>query len=189
MVYIKLQLFLIRQRAIRQAFTRFSLTDMYLTGTIGIREAGEKMPEMSLKNYTALLQRLKFNLEGARSAIESGECKSAEELEALKTYVSGLVDTVRKYQIAKEVYDKETLTKEDIYKAMSITCYGNLGYCCGLSKDCPWRDACRQALRIDDQTYVDIKENLIWQLMERASNREKIAGGGWQKRQDLIQKQ
>ena len=131
------------------------------------------MPEINLTNYTQLLQRLKFNLEGAKSAIESGEHKSAEELEALKAYINGLVDTVRKLQIAKEVHDKETLTNEDIYKAMSITCYGNLGYCCGLSKECPWRDTCRQALRIDDKTYVEIKENVIWQLLERAGKRGK----------------
>jgi len=131
------------------------------------------MSEMTLMNYTQLLQRLKFNMEGAKSAIESGEYKSAEELDALKAYIDGLVDTVRKFQIAKEVYEKEVRTNEDIFKAMSITCYGNLGYCCGLSKECPWRDACRQALRIDDKAYVDIKENVIWQLLERANKRRK----------------
>lgn len=131
------------------------------------------MPETTLMNYTQLLQRLKFNLEGAKSAIESGECKTAEELDALKSYIDGLVDTVRKFQIAKEVYEKVVRTKEDVFKAMSITCYGNLGYCCGLSKQCSWRDACRQALRIDDRTYIEIKDNTIWQLLECADNKKK----------------
>lgn len=46
---------------------------------------------------------------------------------------------------------------------MSITCYENIGYCCGLSKPCIWRDSCRQVLGIDDETYVQVKkEDEIW---------------------------
>jgi hypothetical protein len=128
------------------------------------------MPELTLMNYTQLLQRLKFNLDGAKSAIESGEYESVEELEGLNAYIKGLIDAIRKFQIAKELYDKDTLTNEDIYKAMSITCYGNLGYCCGLAKECLWRDACRQVLHIDDKTYVEIKENVIWQMLENSGS-------------------
>jgi hypothetical protein len=149
------------------------LTVLAAAGSIGGREAGDDMPELSVVNYTRLLQRLKFNLDGARSVIESGEYGSAEELEALKVYIKELVEAVRKFQIAKEIYDKEKLTSEDIYKAMSITCYGDLGYCCGLSKGCPWRDACRQALHIDDETYLKIKQNVIWQMLEATTNHPK----------------
>lgn len=51
-------------------------------------------------------------------------------------------------------------------KAMGVTCYKNIGYCCGLAKDCIMRDCCRQALGIDDDTYVRVKEKLIWEMLK-----------------------
>jgi len=57
------------------------------------------------------------------------------------------------------------VTKEDVLNAMSITCYGNLAYCCGLEKACPWRDMARAALRIDDETFKS-KENWIWNILK-----------------------
>jgi hypothetical protein len=32
-----------------------------------------------------------------------------------------------------------------------------------------WRDACRQALRIDDETYVEVKEAVIRHMLERVN--------------------
>lgn len=130
------------------------------------------MREDTLSDYTRLLQRLKFNIDAARSAIESGEYQSPAELEALQVYVRGLIDSVSKYQVAKEVFEKETLTDDDVRKAMSITCYGDLAYCCGLTKECPWRDACLQALRIDHDTYADVKKGLIRELLIEADRRK-----------------
>ncbi len=136
------------------------------------------MIDVALVNFDQLIKRLRFNLESAKSAIGLGEYKSAEELEALKGYVREIEDTIRKLEIAKEVAQKATLTNEDIQRVMGFTCYKNLGYCCGLAKECLWRDSCRQALGIDDKTYVDIKEAVIWQLLERANklDQKKVLG-------------
>lgn len=127
------------------------------------------MAELALVNFDQLIKRLQFNLGSAKSAIELGEYKSTEELEALEGYVRELEDTIRKLEIAKEVAHKEMPTEDDIHHLMSITCYGDIGYCCGLTKDCLWRDSCRQALGIDDKTYVDVKKTVIWQLLEHAN--------------------
>lgn len=130
------------------------------------------MPHLALVDFDQLIKRVRFNLEGAKSAIEElelGEGKSSEDIEGLQKCVQGFEDTMRKLGIAKEVAQKEKPTEEDIRRVMGITCYGNIGYCCGLAKECVWRDSCRQALRVDDKTYVDIKEAIIWQLLERAS--------------------
>jgi hypothetical protein len=127
------------------------------------------MQGLALVNFDQLIKRLQFNLEGTESAIELVEYKSTEELEALEGYINELKDTIRKLEIAKEVAHKEMPTEDDVYQLMGITCYGNIGYCCALAKDCLWRDSCRQALGIDNETYVGIKEAVIWQLLERAN--------------------
>ncbi len=126
------------------------------------------MLKVTLVNFDQMIKRLQFNLQSANSVIELREYKSTEELAALESYINELKETVRKLEIAKEVAQKEMPTEDDVYRAMSITCYENIGYCCGLTKDCLWRDSCRQALGIDDETYVDIKKSVIWQLLERA---------------------
>jgi predicted metal-binding transcription factor (methanogenesis marker protein 9) len=128
------------------------------------------MAELALVNFDQLIKRLRFNLESAKSALEPQpeESKSPEDLEALRKYVYDMEDTVRKLEIANEVAQKEMPTDEDIRRVMNITCYGNIGYCCGLAKECVWRDSCRQALGIDDETYASIKEAVIWQLLKRS---------------------
>jgi len=138
------------------------------------------MAELALVNLDQIIKRLQFNLEGAKVALEPqpgeskpGESRSPEDLEVLRKYVHEMEDTVRKLEIAKEIAQKETPTDEDIHRLMGITCYGNLGYCCGLAKECIWRDSCRQALGIDDDTYANIKEAVIWQLLKHI----KKAGG------------
>jgi len=65
----------------------------------------------------------------------------------------------------KEIEQKARKTKADVKKAMSVTCYKNIGYCCGLAKDCIMRDSCRQALGIDDETYIKVKEKVIWEMI------------------------
>ncbi len=133
------------------------------------------MAELAHVNFDRLIKRLQFNLQSAMSAVESGEYKSTEGLEALESYINELKETIRKLGIAKEVAQKVMPTDEDICRVMGITCYGNIGYCCGLAKECLWRDSCRQSLGIDDKNYVDIKESVIWQLLERTNKL-------WQKR-------
>ena len=118
-------------------------------------------------NFDQLIERLKFNLESAKSAIEHGECKRPENCEALRDYVDKLEESIHKLEVAREISQKERLDEQDVRRAMSITCYGNIGYCCGLTKACVWRDSCRQALRIDDETYIEVKEAVIQHMLER----------------------
>ena len=122
---------------------------------------------IALVNFDQLIGRLRFNLESAKSAIKHGEAESLEDCEALQDYVDKLEESIYKLEIAKEISQKERLDEEDIRRAMSITCYGNIGYCCGLTKVCLWRDSCRQALGIDDKTYVEVKEAVIQDMLER----------------------
>lgn len=65
----------------------------------------------------------------------------------------------------KEIERKITKTKADVKKAMSVTFYKNIGYCCGLAKDCIMRDSCRQALGVDDETYIKAKEKVVWEML------------------------
>lgn len=65
----------------------------------------------------------------------------------------------------KEIEQKARNTKADVKKAMSVTCYKNIGYCCGLAKDCIMRDSCMQDLGIDDEAYVRVKEKMIWEIL------------------------
>ena len=122
-----------------------------------------------LLNLDQMIGRLKFNLDGARSAIEHGECQDPQDCEALRDYADKIDESIHKLEIARHISQKKRLDEEDVGRAMGITCFGDIGYCCGLTKACVWRDACRQALRIDDETYVEVKEALIGHMLERVN--------------------
>jgi hypothetical protein len=122
-----------------------------------------------LLNFDQLIGRLRFNLEGARSAIEHGECRDPEDREGLLDYANKIDESIHKLEVARDISQKKRLDEEDVGRAMGITCFGNIGYCCGLRKACVWRDACRQALKIDDETYIEVKEAVIRQMLERVN--------------------
>ncbi len=94
--------------------------------------------------------------------LEAKEVISEEEDEREQRRLQRLVT---KLESLKEIDQKVRKTKADVKKAMSVTCYKNIGYCCGLAKDCIMRDSCRQALGIDDETYVRVKEKVIWEMI------------------------
>jgi hypothetical protein len=123
----------------------------------------------ALLNFDQMIGRLKFNLEGARSAIEHGECQDPQDYESLRDYADKIEESIHKLEVARQISQKNRLDEEDIGRAMSITCFRNIGYCCGLTKACVWRDACRQALRIDDETYIEVKEAVIQHMLERVN--------------------
>jgi predicted metal-binding transcription factor (methanogenesis marker protein 9) len=123
----------------------------------------------ALLNFDQMIDRLKFNLESARSAIEHGECQDPQDCEALRDYADKIEESIHKLEVARQISQKGRLDEEDVGKAMSITCFGDIGYCCGLTKACVWRDACRQALRIDDETYIAVKEAVIRHMLERVN--------------------
>ena len=123
----------------------------------------------ALLNFDQMIGRLKFNLEGARSAIEHGECQDPQDYESLRDYADKIEESIHKLEVARQISQKNRLDEEDIGRAMSITCFGNIGYCCGLNEACVWRDACRQALRIDDGTYIAVKEAVIRHMLGRVN--------------------
>ena len=94
--------------------------------------------------------------------LEAKEVISEEEDEKEQRRLQRLVT---KLESLREIEQKERKTKTDIKKVMSITCYKNIGYCCGLAKDCIMRDGCRQALGIDDENYIKFKEKVIWEMI------------------------
>jgi predicted metal-binding transcription factor (methanogenesis marker protein 9) len=110
---------------------------------------------MELIDFDQLLDKLKGNLKRTRKPEKREQ----------------FTDFIQKFETLKEIDQKEMLTEEDINKAMSVTCYENIGYCCGLAKPCLWRDSCRQALGIDDETYVEVKEQVVWEILNRLSKR------------------
>ena len=123
----------------------------------------------ALLNFDQMIDRLKFNLESARSAIEHGECQDPQDCEALRDYADKIEESIHKLEVARQISQKGRLDEEDVGRAMGITCFGDIGYCCGLTKACVWRDACRQALRIDDETYIAVKEAVIRHMLERVN--------------------
>jgi predicted metal-binding transcription factor (methanogenesis marker protein 9) len=108
-----------------------------------------------------------------QTILELKEAISEEEDEKEKRRLQRLLS---KFVVLKGIEQRATKTKTDVKKAMSITCYKNLGYCCGLAKDCYMRDGCRQALGVDNETYVRIKEKMIWEMLQYLSQGKKGEG-------------
>lgn len=108
------------------------------------------MPSVNLVDFTEAITELELSTK---------ETDDPRELRRFERLISKLKTLQRIEQKTKKI-------RSDIAKAMSVTCYKNIGYCCGLKKDCIWRDSCRQALGIDDETYVAVKERMIWEMLK-----------------------
>jgi len=77
------------------------------------------------------------------------------EIENAKKRVSAMYDPLLKKieSVVKEIVDSG-----DANKVVKLVCYENLGFCCGLEKECPFRDIVLLALGIDKEEYKDLKE-------------------------------
>jgi predicted metal-binding transcription factor (methanogenesis marker protein 9) len=71
-----------------------------------------------------------------------------------------------KFESLRTIEMQAPKTNTAIKKAMSVTCYRSLAYCCGLAKNCVMRDGCRRALGIDDTVYVEVKERMLWEMLK-----------------------
>jgi len=69
--------------------------------------------------------------------------------------------------------------KEDIEEIMKLTCYGSLAYCCGLEKNCPYRDMVLKLLGISKKEYLELKKSFHEQIITIILQRimEKKEGG------------
>lgn len=78
-----------------------------------------------------------------------------KEIENAKKRISAMYDPLLKKveSVVKEVADGG-----DVNKVVKLVCYENLGFCCGLEKECPFRDIVLLALGIDKNEYKYLKE-------------------------------
>jgi len=58
--------------------------------------------------------------------------------------------------------------KSVIEKAMALTCYGSLAYCCSLDKRCANRDRALELLGLTNEDYQKLKENFHRMIIEYA---------------------
>ena len=107
------------------------------------------MEKLGIMNFDEVILELKETI--SEEEDDKEQCK----LQRLATKLESL----------KEIDRKPRKTETDVRKVISVTCYKNTGYCCGLAKDCIMRDSCRQALGIDDETYIKVKEKVLWEMM------------------------
>lgn len=71
---------------------------------------------------------------------------------------------IDKLQILRK-YSSGVGSREEVEELMNVTCFGNLAYCCGLEKQCFWRDTVRTILGISDEDFCS-KEKWIWEVVK-----------------------
>lgn len=79
-----------------------------------------------------------------------GEQKKAQEAEIVD--IQDKIDIIKKYQNNHGILNSKQ--KKEI---LSLTCYG-LSYCCGLEKNCIWRNSALKLLKISPKEYVRAKD-------------------------------
>jgi len=70
-------------------------------------------------------------------------------------------DTQQKILLLEKYRDTEPPFNDGQSKEiLSLICYGNTGYCCGLTKTCPWRDAVLNLFNVSSEEYEKAKNEL-----------------------------
>ena len=84
--------------------------------------------------------------------------------ETIKGEISYLSDIHAKIERLKKTLGlfekykkKKPETEEEIKEVMSILCFGNIAYCCGIEKNCPIRDVVLLIFGIEKQRYKVVK--------------------------------
>jgi predicted metal-binding transcription factor (methanogenesis marker protein 9) len=72
-------------------------------------------------------------------------------------------DIQKKINLLKNFKEGKNLLKSDI---LSLVCYNDLSYCCGLKKTCIWRDSALNMFGITAKEYVDAKDKCQAQLLD-----------------------
>ena len=81
--------------------------------------------------------------------------------------------TMYEYMLKKLESAIKEVKEGKIENIVKLTCYGNLGYCCGLEKECVFRDLVLLALDIDKSEYKMLKEE-FGNLLLTLSGRKKL---------------
>jgi len=85
-------------------------------------------------------------LEGSISAMKEGH---KADLDVFRERL----DILKKYNRQKQ------FTEEDQKAILSLLCYDDFGYCCGLSKPCLWRNAAMDLFGISPEKFKKVKED------------------------------
>lgn len=98
-------------------------------------------------------------IDAIRKTLQKHINKQAEELSKITT----------KLNIISEFNDKDytIFSDADIKKILSLTCYNNIAYCCGLQKVCIWRDAVLNLLQLTPEEYIKAKNQCQRYLLGR----------------------
>ena len=98
----------------------------------------------------------------------------AKQLEKLVIDIRQRAESEAEFYTAIMNVVKEILEgKRPLEDIIHICCYGNLGYCCGLEKDCPFRNLVLEVLGIDKDEYKELKE-LFGKLLIDPEKRKKL---------------
>jgi hypothetical protein len=105
-------------------------------------------------------------------AFEAYQIKQEKELASFEIYHTrqekDFAAFKDKISIIKRYKDWENpLTDFEIKAILRLTCYGHIGYCCGLQKTCPWRDAALGLLHITPEEYIKAKDQCQRYLLGR----------------------
>lgn len=99
--------------------------------------------------------------------------KALRKEELTPTEYELLDDYIDKLEVLEELSHKP-LTRENILRVMSVTCYGSCAYCCGLEKKCVWRNFALAVLKLSKKDYLRLKQQfteMVIQEVERKAKR------------------
>jgi len=82
-------------------------------------------------------------------------------IEELENVVKEGYSDIEAYKYLKKMSTKDTFSKEEIDKAMAVTCYGHFAGCCGPEKACPVHLAVCEALKLDPVELFQFKKDAV----------------------------
>jgi len=87
---------------------------------------------------------------------------TSQQIQARKQSDATYEDIIKRMRKALKLMDKykgkKKFTDSELEKIQSITCFHGLGFCCGLSKPCYFRDAALHILGISKEQFKREKE-------------------------------
>jgi len=85
--------------------------------------------------------------------------KAEGELNSLKAQVALL-------EHVQSLKGRRNLSQKDIADIMSLTCWGNLAFCCSPKKGCPYFLSACECLGLNPSEVAEAKENAISQMLK-----------------------
>jgi predicted metal-binding transcription factor (methanogenesis marker protein 9) len=97
-------------------------------------------------------------LEELRKVYEEIKAEREKEVKKEVEKVEKRVGATYDYLLKKVENALKKVEEGDLKDIVELTCYRNLGFCCGLERDCPLRDMVLSVLNIDREEYKHLKE-------------------------------